>query len=101
MKRLFLPLLLLLASTPTLRAERAPSSDDLAFFEKKVRPLLFARCQDCHSLRTKKQRGGLLLDSRAAILKGGDHGPALVPGQPARSRLIAAVRQAGPEKPMP
>jgi hypothetical protein len=68
------------------------SAEDLAFFEKKVRPLLASRCQECHSARTKKKRGGLFLDSRDHILAGGDSGPAVVPGQPAKSLLILAVR---------
>ncbi len=41
--------------------------------------------------RTKKKRGGLLLDSRAALLAGGDSGPAVVPGEPAKSLLVQAV----------
>ncbi len=69
------------------------SPEDLAFFERAVRPVLAARCLECHSTRTKKQRGGLLLDGRAAILTGGDTGPAAVPGQPDKSLLIQAVRQ--------
>ncbi|OAI41523.1 hypothetical protein AYO40_00380 [Planctomycetaceae bacterium SCGC AG-212-D15] len=65
---------------------------DIAFFEKKVRPILFDRCFRCHSVAAKKQKGGLWLDSRAAILKGGDTGPAIVPGDADRSLLIQAVR---------
>ncbi|MGL4551676.1 MAG: PSD1 and planctomycete cytochrome C domain-containing protein, partial [Gemmataceae bacterium] len=70
----------------------APPAADAAFFEAKVRPVLFARCQECHSTRTKKKRGGLLLDGRAAILAGGDTGPAAVPGDPGKSLLIQAAR---------
>jgi hypothetical protein len=68
------------------------SAEDVAFFEKKVRPLLVRRCQECHSTRAKKKRGGLHLDSQAAILAGGDSGPAVVPGRPAKSLLVLAVR---------
>lgn len=75
-----------------LLAPCADSADDAAFFEKKVRPILFARCQECHSNRTGKKRGGLLLDSRAAILAGGDSGPAAVSGDPAKSLLVQAIR---------
>jgi mono/diheme cytochrome c family protein/cytochrome c553 len=60
------------------------------FFEKKVRPLLDRHCQQCHG--PDKQKGGLRLDSRAALLQGGDSGPAVVPGQPEKSRLVHAVR---------
>ena len=58
-------------------------------FEKHVRPLLVEHCQKCHG--AKKQEGELRLDSRAALLKGGEHGPVVVPGSPGESRLIAAI----------
>jgi hypothetical protein len=93
----------LLAGWPCLplRAADDPSPDD--FFEASVRPVLVDACIRCHG--PKKQRGGLRLDSRAAVLAGGDNGPALVPGQPGKSRLIAAVRHAGelkmpPDRPL-
>ncbi len=96
MRRLFPILLLLVAlrESPARAAAPAPqaSAEDLTFFEAKVRPLLIRRCQECHSTRTGKKRGGLLLDSRSAILAGGDTGPAAVPGQPGKSLLIQAVR---------
>jgi hypothetical protein len=100
----FLPALLLFAAVSTSRLESRPqpakagtptgaaSADDLAFFEKKVRPLLVRRCQECHSTRTKKKRGGLLLDNQTNILAGGDSGPAVVPGEPAKSLLVLAIR---------
>jgi hypothetical protein len=93
MRRLLPPLALLASLLPAAAASPPfPSSEDLAFFEKKVRPVLVTRCQECHSVRTKKQRGGLLLDSRAAVLAGGDSGPAVVPGHPEKSLLVRAVR---------
>ena len=69
------------------------------FFESKVRPLLVERCHNCHS--SKKQKGDLRLDSRAAILKGGQSGPAAVPGEPDKSRLIEAVRYTHADLQMP
>src|SRR5262245_727479 len=84
-----LPLLLLLA--PMARAA-APDAAGLELFEKKVRPLLVEHCYPCHSTAAKKQRGGLLLDTRAGLRKGGDRGPAIVPGKPNESLLIRAVR---------
>ena len=64
------------------------------FFESQVRPLLAARCLECHG--DKKQESGLRLDSRATVLLGGDSGtPAVVPGKPDESLLIAAVRHTG------
>src|SRR3954453_9591945 len=53
----------------------------IEFFEKNVRPILTERCLECHSA-AKKVKGGLHLDSREGWVKGGDTGPALVPGQP-------------------
>ncbi|HEY2416241.1 MAG TPA: c-type cytochrome domain-containing protein, partial [Pirellulaceae bacterium] len=64
------------------------------FFEEKVRPVLAANCQECHG--TKKQESGLRLDSRQAIIDGGDSGQrAVVPGDPDRSLLIKAVNHIG------
>jgi cytochrome c553 len=77
------------------------SAADLAFFEAKVRPLLVENCYRCHSASAKKIKGGLRLDSRAAILKGGDSGPAVVPGQPQKSRLIWAIHQRDESLQMP
>src|SRR5262249_58322982 len=71
------------------------------FFEKKVRPVLAANCFQCHSTQVKKVKGGLLLDSRPGVLRGGDNGPAVVPGQPDKSRLIEAVRYENVEIQMP
>jgi hypothetical protein len=59
------------------------------FFEKKVRPILLAECLECHG--EKKQEGGLRLDSRSAVLKGNDAGPAVVPGKPDESRLVEVI----------
>lgn len=63
------------------------------FFERHVRPLLLSHCIDCHGPET--QEAGLRLDSRQALLAGGDLGPAIVPGKPDQSLLIRAVRQTG------
>ncbi|WZO96659.1 PSD1 and planctomycete cytochrome C domain-containing protein [Isosphaeraceae bacterium EP7] len=60
------------------------------FFEKEVRPLLVARCQSCHG--EAKQKGGLRLDSLPSALAGGGTGPAVVPGKPAESLLVDAIR---------
>jgi cytochrome c553 len=72
---------------------------DADFFEKRVRPILAENCFSCHG--AKKTRGGLRLDSREALLKGGDTGPAIVPGDPAKSLLIKAVGYQDPELQMP
>src|SRR5437588_835762 len=76
------------------------AADDLDFFETKVRPLLAQHCHSCHSA-TGKQKGGLRLDNRAAILHGGDSGPAVVPGKPDQSRLVTAIGYANVDLQMP
>ena len=75
--------------------------EDLAFFEKKIRPVLAERCHACHSAKAKKLKAGLYLDSRAALLKGGDTGPALVPGKPGASLLYKAVSYVDSDLAMP
>jgi hypothetical protein len=70
----------------------APTKAQLEFFENRVRPVLVDRCYSCHSTQAEKVKGGLLLDSREAVLKGGDSGPAIVPGDPERSLLVKAIR---------
>jgi len=67
-----------------------PAQTDVEFFEKKVRPLLIENCFQCHSTG-KKIRGGLLLDNRAGVIKGGDTGSAVVPGEPGKSLLVKAI----------
>src|SRR5437762_2346747 len=59
------------------------------FFEKSVRPILVNHCFECHG--AKKPKAGLRLDSRDALLQGGDTGPAIVPGHPEQSLLIKAI----------
>ena len=62
------------------------------FFETRIRPILATECFSCH---TDSQLGGLRLDSREAMLRGGKSGPAIVPGDPEKSLIMTAVRQAG------
>jgi hypothetical protein len=62
------------------------------FFEQKIRPVLVQHCYKCHSVQSAKVRGGLVLDSRESLLKGGDSGPTLVPGDPDASLLLKALR---------
>lgn len=61
------------------------------FFEKRIRPVLAEKCYPCHSAQLKTPMGGLRLDSRAGALKGGDSGPAIVPGAPDQSLLLKAL----------
>ncbi len=85
-------------------ANVAVQADDAAvvrargeFFEKSVRPLFVEKCAHCHGV--KKQWAGLRLDSRPALLKGGESGAAVVPGNPEKSLMISAVRREGLEMP--
>ena len=55
-----------------------PSSEGVQFFESKIRPVLVKHCYKCHSTESGKVRGGLKVDSRDAVLRGGDSGPAVV-----------------------
>ncbi len=82
-------------------AEGAAVDDpnQIEFFEKNVRPLLANRCYECHSGTSPKLRAGLRLDSRAALLKGGDSGPAVVPGKPDESLLVESIRYESNEMP--
>lgn len=69
------------------------------FFEAKIRPVLVDHCYKCHSTDAKIIKGGLRVDSRQALIKGGDSGPAIVPGDPTKSLLIKALKYDGLEMP--
>src|ERR1051325_6797687 len=86
-----------LAAAPSTK----PSPEGIDYFEKHIRPVLVERCYRCHSKNAEKVKGGLLLDSRDGLLKGGDNGPVLVPGDPEKSKLIIAIRYHDEEIRMP
>lgn len=71
------------------------------FFERRIRPLLVGNCYECHRAGAKKIGANLLLDSRAGIMKGGDTGPVITPGDPEASLLIQAIRHTDPHLTMP
>ena len=89
---------LLLAGTG-LRARQAPApaaraatpQEAATFFETRIRPLLAANCQACHG---ETATAGLRVDSREGLLRGGETGPAIVPGDPDKSALLKAVQHA-------
>jgi hypothetical protein len=83
---LIAPLFLITSVSPALGADQ----NEHDFFENKIRPLFVTYCHDCHST-AKKQRGGLLLDSKPSILKGGDSGHLFVAGKPDESLLMKVV----------
>jgi hypothetical protein len=100
--RTTIPIVLALALSPSiaLADDPKPSPEAASFFETRVRPVLAEQCLKCHG--PAKQSGGLRLDSRSAILQGGDGGPAIVVGDPDKSLLVQAIRHQGelkmPEK---
>lgn len=84
---------------PVTADEQQPASKEhLQYVQQKVLPLLEARCFECHQ-DAASHKGGLLLTSRKAMLRGGDSGAAIVPGKPEESLLIEAVRYEGFEMP--
>src|SRR5947207_1203599 len=92
--------LCLAAAAPTFAAP-PPSAEAAEFFEKRIRPILVDECYKCHSAQAEKLKGKLLLDTREGLLKGGDTGPAVVPGDPERSLLIKAIRYTDEDLQMP
>ncbi len=69
-----------------------PTTEQAAFFEKKIRPALVEHCYKCHSADADKLKGGLALDTREGVREGGDGGAVVLPGSPDKSPLIKAVR---------
>lgn len=76
-------------------------SEKSDFFEKRIRPVLVQHCYKCHSTDSKQAKGGLRLDSREAIRKGGDSGPAVIPGDTEESLLLQALAYDGSFYDMP
>ena len=81
-------LLVLTAAVPVVHAE-----DSTEFFERYVRPVLVAKCIECHG--DDDPEGGLRLTSRANVVKGGQSGPAALEKRPAKSLLVQAIHQRG------
>ena len=71
------------------------------FFEAKIRPVLAAKCYACHNSKMKEPKGYLTLDSKAGVMKGGTLGPAILPGNPADSKLIHALKYSDSHLQMP
>jgi hypothetical protein len=95
-------LALLFVSQSSLFAEQAGvTTEDLAFFETKIRPALIKHCYECHSEEADKRKGGLWLDRKEGWELGGDSGPAAIPGDPEKSLLIETIRYHDPDLEMP
>jgi hypothetical protein len=79
-----------------------PAPEGIAFFESKIRPVLVAKCYQCHSAEAQQAgrlKAELLLDTRDGMLKGGESGPAIVPGDKEKSLLLDAIGHKGMEMP--
>lgn len=82
----------LVISCPLAGNGQQQDAKGLEFFEAKIRPVLIQHCYECHSAKATKIKGSLLLDSRAGLRQGGDTGPAIIPGKPAESLLVQALK---------
>jgi cytochrome c553 len=94
-----LAMLLLLPGGALICGAAEFTPEQVQFFENKVRPVLTQNCTKCHG--AEKQKNGLRLDSRAAVLKVGEEGPVVEPGKPEASKLIKAVRHEAGVEAMP
>ncbi len=91
-----------LATSLSVFADEPATKENLEFFESKIRPVLVRECYSCHSQEAAangKLRGELLLDSRDTTRKGGESGPAVVPGKMADSLLLLALKHESFEMP--
>nr|MCU0709143.1 DUF1549 domain-containing protein [Pirellula sp.] len=83
-----------LVESPSIDLKSTEATESIAFFEKRIRPILIDHCYACHSQEASELGGGLLLDSAAGWQQGGDSGvPIIVPGSPDRSLLVLAIEQ--------
>ncbi len=89
-QRFFAVFILCVLSPPSFAQQEDDAAE--AFFSDNVQPIFAKHCFECHSHRAKKAQGGLVLDSRSGWEKGGQSGPAIVPGKPSESLLLSAVR---------
>jgi mono/diheme cytochrome c family protein len=87
-----------LRATAAQQDMAALTPQQIEFFETNIRPVIFGACAECH---VDDEKGGLSLASRESMLKGGDNGPAVVPGDPGKSRLMRMIRHEDGVKPMP
>lgn len=83
------------------RSDLAEDKPDAKFFNDKIGPVLVKNCYKCHSAKAEEVQGNLLLDTREGIRKGGDNGPAIVPGDVAKSFLLRAIKYQEDDYQMP
>ena len=92
---------LILALATILGGVANLSAQDAAFFESRIRPALAKYCYECHSAESGKSKGGLRVDSREALLKGGESGPAVVARSLEKSLLFQAITSTDKDAQMP
>ncbi len=90
-----------LGSLTFAAATAEPSKEQAEFFESKIRPILTENCYKCHSAEKGKAKGDLTLDTREGLLKGGENGKVVVPGDPAKSPLVTAITYLDKDLQMP
>jgi hypothetical protein len=78
-----------------------PTPEGIEFFEKRIRPILVARCYECHSQQSDELQGDYLVDSRHTIRKGGVRGLGLAPGDRTKGHFLEAIRYDNEELQMP
>lgn len=96
--RVLLALLALAWTLPATALAQPKSTKGVEFFEAKIRPVLAQHCFECHSAKSTKVKGELLLDTKAGVLAGGVDGPIIVPGKPNQSRILSYLRHEGNNK---
>src|SRR5215831_15014249 len=89
---------LVVSITAQAQGAPVPTREQADLFNTKIRPVLFDTCGECH---LDDEDGGLRIDSRESLVKGGENGPAVVPGDPEASLLIHAIRRDGTGPRMP
>ena len=92
---------MLLVSSALAQGPVQREREEVRFFESRIRPVLIEHCYDCHNGEAAEPGGGLLVDSREGLLRGGVSGPAIVAGRPESSLLLAALRHSEPKLAMP
>ncbi len=90
-----------LPGTVSAEAEKSVAADKVHFFETKVRPVLVQHCYDCHGADEANRGGEFRLDTPSSMLSGGSQGPAIVKGEPGKSRLVRAIEYDDSELQMP
>jgi hypothetical protein len=94
-----LALLLMALAGPTYAEGPTPPREGVEFFETHIRPVLVAKCYQCHSAKAKVLKAGLRLDTAERMRSGGESGPVIVPNKPNESLLISALRYESNEMP--